>query len=71
LLLLESQSVETGYNLLGLSCMALNGISESYRGVVMHKARFYVQSPERRRAQFVGSILRANLDNAIACSNVM
>ena len=58
-------------HLLGLALVALDRTLQGQRFEIMHKARPHAQAPKWRRAQFVRSILRPGLDDAVAGLDVM
>ena len=37
----------------------------------MHETSLIAQTPQRSRSQFVGCVLRSNLNDSIACTDVM
>jgi len=51
--------------------MTLNGILQGQRSEVMHETSLIAHTPQRSRSQFVGCVLRSNLNDSIACADVM
>jgi hypothetical protein len=71
LLLCAAQFAEAIPYLFGLAAMAFDGAFQRQGLEIMHVPWVHAESPEWYGAQFIGSILRRVLDNAVAGFNVM
>ena len=69
--LLRAQLSKTMGSFARFTFMTLNGVLQGQRSEVMHETSLIAHTPQGSRSQFVGCVLWSNLNDSIACADVM